>query len=171
MVNFAPARPRLPDAPAGQRRGLLPGRTSPAHRGRRIDQTHPNPECAGKGVGAWRDLAHAAVCRNAGILRQPHKDFGVCRSLILESGRDIEHRVLAIVAGEFRDHLTGLHDLAGVRSDGNDDTGRIRKKFCVVKPAPGNAELRGRGTDGGLRGLPDLLGTLQCDAGDDLPLE
>ena len=112
------------------------------HLGRRVVEPDAHPEGARLRVGLRRDLAHAARGADRRIGDQRHIDEDAVGGRLDEPGRDVEHGVAAIAAGDGHDHLPGLNDLAGFGAAHGDDARRIGAQFGEAKPVAGRFELR-----------------------------
>ena len=86
-----------------------------------------------------------------GIVAQRHGDDRIARRRADQLRRHVEHGVAAVLAGDTRDHLADLNDLAGARSDRGNDARRVGFQFGEADQILRGLELRFGGFDLRLR--------------------
>ena len=110
-------------------------------------------------------FAHPAERVNGRIVAQCDADLGVGRYLAHQAGRDVEHRVGAVVVRDGYDHLAGPHHLAGLGAGRDYHALRIRPQFRIAELVFGRVQLGRRRIDVGFGGAIRLLGGIELNLG------
>ena len=115
--------------------------------------------------------ACGSICRNSssrchvGVVDQGHSDLRVARSGTQQLSRHVERGVPLPLPGYSKDHLSGLHHLAGLSSPAYDGSRGVRLELCVAHLVFCNLQSGFGVFNLRLRGLDSRLGLVEQNFG------